>query len=160
VLKIFQAFKYGCKKSKILGKIQVSMALFLSSYIHQGDDLFSVQSGGKQCAFYQLISAVLTDQNILIDWSKTTLNNVLLQGDKTYLQALDSGFVVLEPGAEFMSVDNLPKVVSVSCCTDMFSYEICDSVIDTRNVPAVVHAKTHTTHVNPFDAQNNDSTRK
>jgi hypothetical protein len=27
------------------------MALFLSSYIHQGDDLFIVQSRGKQCAF-------------------------------------------------------------------------------------------------------------
>jgi hypothetical protein len=67
VLKIFQAFKYGCKKSKILGKIQVSMALFLSSYIHQGDDLFSVQSRGKQCAFMSL-SAILTAQNIpLID---------------------------------------------------------------------------------------------
>jgi hypothetical protein len=54
-----------------------------------------------------------------------------------YLQALDNGFVVLEPGVEF--IDNLPKVVSVSCCTNMFPYEICDSVIDTRNVPAVVH---------------------
>ena len=94
-------------------------------------------------------------QNIpLIDWSKTTLNNVLLQGDKMYLQALDNGFVVLEPGVEFMSVDNLPKVVSISSCTNMFSYEICDSVIDTRNVPAVVHAKTN---VNPFDARNNDT---
>jgi hypothetical protein len=51
-----------------------------------------------------------------------------------YLQALDNGFVVLEPGVEFISVDNLPKVVSVSCCTNMFSCEICqcDSVIDTR----------------------------
>jgi hypothetical protein len=55
--------------------------------------------------FYQLISAHLTAQNIpLIDWSNTTLNNVLLQGDKMYLQALDNGFVVLEPGVEFMSV--------------------------------------------------------
>ena len=133
------------------------MAPFLSSYIHQGDDLFSVQSRGKQCAFMSL-SALLTAQNIpLIDWSKTTLNNILLQGDKIYLQALDSGFVVLEPGVEFMSVDNLPKVVSVSCCTNMFSYEICESVIDTRNMPAVVHAKTTTTHVNPFHAQNNDT---
>ena len=34
--------------------------------------------------------------------------------------------------------------------TNMFPYEICDSVIDTRNVPAVVHAKTTTTHVNPL----------
>jgi hypothetical protein len=58
VLKIFQAFKYGCKKSKILGKIQVSMALFLSSYTHQGDDLFSVQSRGKQ------INNVLLSVNI------------------------------------------------------------------------------------------------
>ena len=84
-----------------------------------------------------------------------------------YLQALDNGFVVLEPGVEFISVDNLPKVVSVSCCTNMFSCEICDSVIDSSthvllNVPAVlcsaiVHAKTTTTHVNPFDAQNNDT---
>jgi hypothetical protein len=71
--------------------------------------------------FYQLVSAILlTAQNIpLIDWSKTTLNNVLLQEDKMYLQALDNGFVVLEPRVEFMS--------------------------HTCNVPAVVHAKTTTT---------------
>jgi hypothetical protein len=30
-------------------------------------------------------------------------------------------------------------------------------VIDTRNIPAVVHGKTTTTHVNPFDAHNNDT---
>ena len=35
------------------------MALFLSSYILQGDDLFSVQSRGKQCAFMSLL-ALLT----------------------------------------------------------------------------------------------------
>jgi ribosomal protein L25 (general stress protein Ctc) len=131
------------------------MALFLSSEIHQGDDLFSVQSRGKQCAFMSL-SAVLTAQNIpLIDWSKTTLNNVLLQGYKMHLQALDNGFVVLEPGVEFLSVDNLPKVVSVTSCTNMFSYEICDSLIDTSNIPPVEHAKTTTTPVDPFDTQNN-----
>ena len=155
LLKIFQAFKYGCKRLKIFGKIQVSMALFLSCEIHQGDDLFSVQSRGKQCAFMSL-SAFLTAQNIpLIDWSKTTLNNVLLQGDNMYLQALDNGFVVLEPDVEFLSVDKLPKVVSVSCCTNMFSYEICDSVIDTSIIPPVVHANTTTIHVDSFDAQNN-----
>jgi hypothetical protein len=38
------------------------------------------------------------------------------QGDKMYLQALNDGFVVLEPGVEFLSVDNLPKLVSVSSC--------------------------------------------
>jgi hypothetical protein len=35
------------------------MALFLSSKIYQGDDLSSVQSRGKQCAFMSL-SALLT----------------------------------------------------------------------------------------------------
>ena len=80
--------------------------------------LVRVQSRGKQCAFMSL-SALLTAQNLpLIDWSKTTfINNVLLiQGNKMYLKALNDGFVVLEPGVEFLSVDNLPKLVSVSSC--------------------------------------------
>ena len=63
------------------------MEFFLSSDIHQGDELFSVQSRGKQCAFMSL-SAILTAQNIpLIDWSKTTFKNVLLQGDTMHLKA-------------------------------------------------------------------------
>jgi hypothetical protein len=34
------------------------MALFLSANIHQGDELFSVHSGGKQCALiYEFIGA-------------------------------------------------------------------------------------------------------
>ena len=38
----------------------------------------------------------------------------------------------------------------------MFSLYIRDSVIDTRaSSPAVVHANTTTTPVDPFDAQNN-----
>jgi hypothetical protein len=41
-IKSFTSFSYGCKRSKIFGKIQVNMALFLSSKIYQGDDLFSV----------------------------------------------------------------------------------------------------------------------
>jgi hypothetical protein len=41
-----------------------------------------------------------------------------------YLRALNNGLIVLEPSIEFLSVDNLPKVVGVSCCRNMFSYEI------------------------------------
>ena len=49
------------------------MEFFLSSDIHQGDELFSVQSRGKQCAFMSL-SGILTAQNIpLIDWSKNNI---------------------------------------------------------------------------------------
>jgi hypothetical protein len=73
------------------------MALFRSASIHQGDELFSVQSRGKQCAFMSL-SAILTAQNSpLADWSESTFN-VLLQGDKMYLKALNTGLIVLDPG--------------------------------------------------------------
>ena len=126
-------------------KNQVGMALFLSAYIHQGDDLFSAQSRGKQCAFMSL-SAILTAENMpLIDWSKTTFNNVLLQGDKMYLRALNNGLIVLEPSIEFLSVDNLIKVVGVSCCRNMFSYETdlmsqTSSAQSNINLPIVVES--------------------
>ncbi len=58
------------------------MPLFLSASVHQGDERFSVRYRGKQCAFMSL-SAILTAQNIpLFNWSRTTFNNVLLQGTK------------------------------------------------------------------------------
>ena len=78
-MKIIQAFKYGlctdARDQKYSETFRYCVALFFSSYIHQGNDLFSVQSRGKQCAFMSL-SALLTAQNIpLIDWSKTTFIN-------------------------------------------------------------------------------------
>ncbi len=116
------------------------MEFFLSSNIHQGDELFSVQSRGKQCAFMSL-SAILTAQNIpLIDWSKTTFKNVLLQGDTMHLKALDHGLIVLDPRIEFLSIDNL-------CGKNMFSYEIC------RSVTSPIHANTATS---PVMATNSD----
>ena len=45
-----------------------------------------------------------------------------------YLKALNKGLIVLEQGVEFLYVDNLPKVVSVSGCLSMFSYGIIDTV--------------------------------
>ena len=122
------------------------MEFFLSSDIHHGDELFSVQSRGKQCAFMSL-SAILTAQNIpLIDWSKTTFNNVLLQGDTMHSKALDHGLIVLDPRIEFLSIDNLPTVVSIPCGKNMFSYEIC------RSVTSPIHANTATSPVMPTNS--------
>ena len=89
----------------------------------------------------------------------------ILQGDKMYLKALNSG-LVLDQGVEFLSVDNLPNVVGVSCCTSMFSYAIHDSsLIDKfHNISPVVHGCTTPLRVtnshlplviDPFGAQNN-----
>ena len=67
--------------------------------------------------FYEFISTFNCPKYTTDRLSKTTfINNVVLQGDKMYLQALNDGFVVLEPGVEFLSVDNLPKLVSISSC--------------------------------------------
>ena len=55
-------------------------------------------------------------------------DNVLSQGDQVYLKALNKGLIVLEQGVEFLSIDNLPKVVGVSGCSSMFSYNIIDTV--------------------------------
>ena len=71
------------------------MVLFLSANIHQGDNLFSVDFRGKQCAFMTL-TVLVTAQNIpLVQWSKTTIDNILAQGDQMYLNALSSAFIVL-----------------------------------------------------------------
>ncbi len=106
------------------------MALIFSADIHQGDERFSVHSRGKQCAFMSL-SALLTARNIPLNlWSRITY--ALLQGDinKMFLNALDSGLIILDPAIEFLSVENLPTVVNVACCTNLlndFSYEICQT---------------------------------
>ncbi len=98
------------------------MTLFLFANIHQGDELFSVHSRGKQCAFMSL-SALLTARNIpLFAWSFTTFNDVLIQGDKMYLRALNNGLLVLNPGIEYLSIDNLPTIVTVNnSCTNACS---------------------------------------
>ncbi len=110
------------------------MALFFSADIHQGDERFSVNSRGKQCAFMSL-SALLTARNIPLNlWSRITFKYALLQGDNMFLNALDNGLIVLDPAVEFLSVENLPTVVNVACCTNLlddFSYremsEICQT---------------------------------
>ena len=88
------------------------MALFFSADIHQGNERFSVHSRGKQCAFMSL-SALLTARNIPLNfWSRITFKNALLQGDKMFLNALDSGLIILDPAVEFLSVEHLPTVVN------------------------------------------------
>ena len=114
------------------------MELFLSANIHQGSDLFSVYSRGRQCAFMCLSALLTARNNPVVVWSKTTLNNVLLQEDSMYLEALNSGLIVLNSGVHLLSINNLPSVVYVTCytgITDNFSYELCQSAMDTFVYP-------------------------
>ena len=65
-----------------------------------------------------LLALLTTETKPLIEWSNTTLNNVVLQGDKMYLEALNNGLIVPDPGVERLSIDNA-SVVCVSCCMNM-----------------------------------------
>ena len=39
-----------------------------------------------------------------------------------FLNALDSGLIILDPAVEFLSVENLiPTVVNVACCTNLLN---------------------------------------
>ena len=110
------------------------MELFLSANIHQGNDLFSVYSRGRQCAFLCLSALLTSRNNPVVVMSKTTLNNVLLQGNSMYLEALNNGLIVPDPSVDLLSINNLPSVAYVTCYTDItdnFSYELCQSAMDT-----------------------------
>ena len=52
---------------KNISRNQVSIALFLSSNIHQGDEIFSVQSRGIQCAFMTHEFVAKPKLQVLID---------------------------------------------------------------------------------------------
>ena len=104
----------------------IKMQIYLSSHIHQGDESFDIQTRGKQCAFNCFQLGLLTaHKKPLVEWSPTTLNRILLQGDKLYLKAVNNGLINLAPGVEFLSVEDLPKVVSISCFEHQFSFYFC-----------------------------------
>ncbi len=82
------------------------------------------------------LSVLLTARNIpLNSWLSITFKNPLLQGDKMFLNALDTGFIILDPRVEFLYVQNLPTVVNVACCKNLFndsSYEICETPVQAK----------------------------
>ena len=104
---------------------QIYMAIFIRGNINQGDDCFDVESRGKQCAFNSLLGLLTAYKIPLTQWSPTTLNSILLQGDKMYLKAMNNHLIHLPPGVIYLSVRDLPKVVIVSCYENEFNFDIC-----------------------------------
>ena len=51
--------------------------------------------------FYEFIGARNIPLNL---WSRITFKYALLQGDNMFLNALDSGLIILDPAVEFLSV--------------------------------------------------------
>ena len=49
-----------------------------------------------------------------------------------YVKALSSGIIVLQSGEEYLSINDLPAVVNVSCSMNMsndFCFEVCTSPV-------------------------------
>ena len=101
------------------------MAIFIRGHINQGDECFDVQSRGKQCAFNSLLGLITAHKKPITQWSPTTLNSILLQGDKLYLKAINSHSIRLPPGIIYLSVSDLPKLVIVSYFENEFIFDIC-----------------------------------
>ena len=128
-----------------------SVTLFANTY--QGAECFNTESRGKQCAFMSL-SAILTAERIpLFEWSQSTIDNILVQGDYMYVKALNNGLFGINPGIELTSIDNLPRFVEVSCNMNILSYELSDTTVNNRNYeePPVLHAESSNAHINSCD---------
>ena len=79
---------------------------------------------------------------------------------KCSLNALDSGFIILDPRVEFLSVENLPTVVNFAWCTNLlndFSYEICQTPVQAKIIVSPVMVTNNDLHIleEPFEEQNN-----
>ena len=67
-----------------------NISLFARGSLHQGHEQFSDEPQGRQCAFMSL-SALLCEQLLPIQqWSSERINQILLEGDRLFLNALRS----------------------------------------------------------------------
>ena len=118
------------------------MNLFVSVNTHQGGECFSIESKGKQCAFINLSASLVAECIPLKEWSQSTINNVLLQGDCMYINALNNGLFGINPGLELTSIDNLPRFIDLSCNMNMLSFEFIDATVNNINSKALFKRRT------------------
>ena len=89
----------------------------------------------------------------LFEWSQSTIDNILVQGDCMYVKALNNCLFGINPGIELTSIDNLPRFVEVSCNMNILSFELIDTTINNINYeePPVLHAESSNAHINSCD---------
>ena len=129
------------------------MTLFVYANTHQGAECFNTESRGKQCAFMSLSAILTAERKPLFEWSQSTIDNILVQGDYMYVKALNNGLFGINPGIELTSIDNLPRFVEVSCNMNTLSFELIDTTVNNINYdePPVLHAESSNAHINSCD---------
>ena len=79
--------------------------MFTAGSFHQAHERFSEVSRRRQCAFMSF-SALLCAQSFTVQqWSTNTIDQILVEGDKMYLNALENGDI---PDADVISLADLP----------------------------------------------------
>ena len=108
------------------------MHLFVSASIHQGHEMFGNESRGRQCAFMALNSILHEQFSSLTAWSASTLDAILMNGDKMFLSALRSRLI---PDAATLPLGDLPTKV---CVVPEYRYIVTSRLdSDTNSLPIV-----------------------
>jgi hypothetical protein len=84
-----------------------NLNLFVAGSIHQGSELFSEISRGRQCSFMSF-SALLFAQNLTFErWTASNVNQILAEGDQLlYLDAFESRSIL---DTETLSLDYMSR---------------------------------------------------
>jgi hypothetical protein len=85
--------------------------LFIRGSIHQGHQRFSVLSRGRQCSFMSLFALLYAQVHPVRQWGRYTINQILIEGDRMYLNALDNHEI---PDSETISLQYLPNRLNCS----------------------------------------------
>ena len=86
------------------------MNLFVSANTHQGGEYFNIESKSKQCAFINLSVSLAAECIPLKDWSQSTINNVLLQGNYMYIKVLNNGLFGINPGVRINILRQIAEI--------------------------------------------------
>ena len=80
-------------------------SVFISENIHQGHERFSDISRGRQCSFISFLALLCVQDLPIEEWTATTVDHILVEGDRLYLDALESRSI---PDTETLSLNYLP----------------------------------------------------
>ena len=75
----------------------------VQGHIHQGSEIFSVETAGRQCTCIALMSAVVAQVKDPSHWEKRDIDTILFDGDELYSKCKSEH--------DFLLISDLPKVV-------------------------------------------------
>ena len=102
--------------------IILNAILSIAGSSHQGHERFSEISRGRQCCFMSF-SALLCAQSFPVQhWDTATVDQILIEGDRMYLNALESQRI---PDTDTLSLIYLPNQARSTVQSTLFFFYSC-----------------------------------